>query len=311
LGGDRRVRNPHRRFLHWTRRAVQVFFLSAFVSLSWAASYPPSRLPAENLFLRVDPLGALDAFYRAGAFLPLWPALALLFLSLLSGRFFCGWVCPLGSALELVPSVHRLRKRRKIEDLRPRSVSGNPLPAGARRIRAKYLLLLALVVLFPLGVNLLWLFDPLVIANRSAIQVFAGSIPFVLLGLLALAQVMGPRFWCQEICPLGALLSATTAAGKVLGGNHALLALVKEEDACIHCGHCASACPFAITEVADLRESGKVNVPDCALCGECVKACPVRGALALVSLGKVLLASRGFDRSFGHPEGPEGEVREK
>ncbi len=281
-----------RRTLHYTRRSVQLAFLAAFLLLAWAASYPPSRYLRENFFLRVDPLGALSAFMRASALLPLWPAMALLLLTFLSGRFFCGWICPLGTVLEMIPSPLRLKKRR-MEGIRPRGVDGAVLLPGARRPRVKYLLLLALLVLLPFGVNLLWLFDPLVIAHRSAVQVFTGSLPLLFLGLLVLALAAGPRFWCQEVCPLGALLSAAGWAGRGLREDKALLSLVKDEAACVHCGRCALACPFWITEVADTGRSGRLLAFDCALCGECLEACPADGALSLVSLGRRIAVSTG------------------
>ncbi|MEJ5187543.1 MAG: 4Fe-4S binding protein [Candidatus Geothermincolales bacterium] len=292
-----------RGLIHWTRRAVQSAALAAFLLLSWAAAYPPSRLVRENLFLRVDPLGALAAFFRAGAFLPLWPAMGLLFLSFFSGRFFCGWICPLGSVMEIVPSAYRLKKR-KIGRLRPRGLNGRAIPAGTRRFRVKYLLLIVLLALFPLGVNLLWLFDPLVITNRAAVLVLSGSIPFLFLGLLVLAQAAGPRFWCQDICPLGALLSVAGGAGRALVGEKALLGLIKDEGACIHCGRCAEECPFHITEVADTRESGKVRTLDCAMCGECVVACPAEGALSLACFGRTLAASKGPGKTSRRVERP-------
>lgn len=285
-------RGRETRVLHHTRRSVQAAFLAAFLFLAWAASYPPNRVLKENVFLRVDPLGALSAFMQASAFLPLWPSMALLLLTFLSGRFFCGWICPLGTVLEVVPSPLRLKKRR-IEGIRPRSVGGTVLLPGTRRPRIKYLVVVVLLVLLPLGVNLLWLFDPLVIAHRSAVQVLSGSVPLLFLGLLILALVAGPRFWCQEICPLGALLSAAGGAGRGLKEDRALLSLVKDEEACIHCGRCALACPFQITRVADTRRSGRVPIADCALCGECVEACPADGALSLVSLGRRIAVSTG------------------
>lgn len=256
--------------------------------------------------MRVDPLGALAAFFRARAFLPLWPAMGLLFLSFFSGRFFCGWICPLGSVMEIIPSAYRLKKR-KIGRLRPRGLNGKAIPAGTRRFRVKYLLLIVLLALFPLGVNLLWLFDPLVITNRAAVLVLSGSVPFLFLGLLVLAQLAGPRFWCQEICPLGAMLSVAGGAGRALVGEKALLGLIKDEGACIRCGRCAEECPFHITEVADARESGRVRNLDCALCGECVEACPAEGALSLACFGRTLAASKGPGKTSRRVERPEAK----
>jgi heterodisulfide reductase subunit A-like polyferredoxin len=84
--------------------------------------------------------------------------------------------------------------------------------------------------------------------------------------------------------------------GSRLPAGASPLSLVKEEDACIHCGNCSLACPFGITEVADARRTGRLALADCALCGECVAACPREGALSLRFFGYALSSSRGRKR---------------
>ena len=291
-----------RRAAHWARRTVQLAFLAAFVAMAWAASYPPSAALSENLFLRVDPLAALAAARGSGAWLYLLPAWIILGLTLVSGRFFCGWICPLGSALEMTPSPEK-RRRKKMSRLRHRDVLGRAMGKGSLRPRMKYLLLAVLLVLLLAGTNALWLFDPLVIANRAVVFILLGSVPVILIAMFALAIVVGPRFWCQEMCPLGACLSAASMAGSRLPAKASPLALVKDHAACTHCGKCALACPFGIIEVADSGKTGRLAIADCALCGECVAACPERGALSLRVLGAPVLASGGAAR--------EGEAREE
>ena len=109
--------------VHWIRRGVQLAFIALFVLMAWAAAYPPSGTFNENLFLRVDPLAAFAAARSSSIWLYLLPAWILLGLTLVSGRFFCSWVCPLGSGLEMIPSIENRRKKR-ISRLRPRDISG-------------------------------------------------------------------------------------------------------------------------------------------------------------------------------------------
>lgn len=54
----------------------------------------------QNLFLRTDPL----IFLTHPDARPLWliPPLLLLALTLVLGRYFCGWICPLGSLIEIL-----------------------------------------------------------------------------------------------------------------------------------------------------------------------------------------------------------------
>lgn len=284
--------------LFWVRRVTQALFLMLFVILGWSAAYPPGAVN-ENVFLRLDPLAAFVAASWSGLWTYLLPAWLLLLATVFSGRFFCGWMCPLGTVLEWTPSM-RGRRLRKPSDLRTLDLAGKAIGAGERRIRLKYAFLVLFLILSLAGVNLAWLYDPLVIANRAVIFVLSGGIPLFLIGLIALAAVAGPRFWCREMCPLGACLSLSSMVGSRLSDVASPLALVKDERSCIHCGRCSLACPFQITEVADSRRTGRMAVPDCALCGECVASCPCEGALFLRSFGVTLAVS---GRGKGKPAG--------
>ncbi len=282
------MRVHKRRAIHWTRRGVQLTFLALFIIMVWSATYPVSK--PENMFLRVDPLAAVTAARGSNVWLYLLPAWILLGLTLLSGRFFCGWICPLGTVLEVCPSLEN-RRRKKLSRLRPKDLFGNTIKKGAIRLRFKYLYLAVLLLLLVAGVNVIWIFDPLVIANRAVAFVLLGSIPFLFIALVVLAVVVGPRFWCQEMCPLGAGLSLACMAGSRLPAKASPLSLVKDNGSCTHCGVCACACPFSIVEVADSDQTGRLAIADCALCGECVSACTESGALSLQVIGGTVLES--------------------
>ena len=284
------MRKRHRRGIHWARRGVQLASLALFATMAWAAAYPPSGTLNENLFLRVDPLAAFAAARGSSLWFYLLPAWILLGLTLVSGRFFCAWICPLGTVLEVLPSLEGRRKGR-LSRLRPKDIFGRTIGKGDLRLRLKYVFLGVLALLFLLGINAAWVFDPLVIANRALVFVFLGSVPILFIVLVFLAVVMGPRFWCQEMCPLGACLSLAGLAGSRLPAPASPLALVKDEGTCTHCGRCALACPFGIVEVADSEKKGRLAIPDCALCGECVAACPEVGALSLRVMGARVLGS--------------------
>lgn len=298
------MRNRKRPKTHWVRRGVQLAFIAVFIVMAWATTYPPSGTINENLFLRLDPLAAFAAAGGSALWLYLLPAWILLGLTLVSGRFFCGWICPLGSGLEMIPSLENRRKKR-LSRLRPKDLSGGTIGGKDIRLRLKYLFLGILLLLFLVGVNAFWIFDPLVIANRTVLFVFLGIVPLLFIALVVLAVVVGPRFWCQEMCPLGACLSLAGMAGSRLPAAASPLALVKNEEACIHCGQCACACPFGITAVADSKKTGRLAIADCALCGECVAACPRKGALTLRVFGASVLAS---EQVRGGKEALEGAI---
>ena len=209
------MRARRRPAVHWIRRAVQAAFIAMFIFMAWAAVYPPSTTLEENLFLRVDPLAGIVAGVESGLWLYLLPAWILLGLTLVSGRFFCGWICPLGSGLEMLPSLEN-RREKKLSHLRPRDIFGRTINKGDLRLRLKYVFLGILLLLFLVGINAIWIFDPLAIANRAVVFVLLGGVPFLFIALVVLAVVVGPRFWCQEMCPLGACLSLASMAGSRL-----------------------------------------------------------------------------------------------
>ncbi|HEX9874379.1 MAG TPA: 4Fe-4S binding protein, partial [Deferrimonas sp.] len=133
------------------RRAIQILSLAIIVALFLATEYRgQDTLPYPvGLLFRLDPLAALAAAFAPGSFplKVLWPALGLILLTALFGRFFCGWICPLGTTLDGCGKALG------------RGPSGNY--PGRRRI--KYYLLVFLVAGGFFGVQLFGLFDPLAI----------------------------------------------------------------------------------------------------------------------------------------------------
>ncbi len=283
------------------RRSVQIAFLGLFIVLVFSAAYPPLGTPPANLLLRLDPLAAVYSLVTArsaSVAAGFWPAWVLLGLTALSARFFCGWLCPLGTCFDLIGDA----KPKAMEYYRPharhmkallaRQESGRP----TRRVRLKYLLLALVLGLGLLGVNLLYFASPLVVANRGLYYVFLPQVPWVLLLLLLLAVAYRPRYWCDELCPMGALMSLVSLVGKRLRAGFSPISVSKEASACIDCGACYKNCEFGVAEPYVKRDSGRIRSADCSACGDCLAACPSGGALSLESFGLTLAESAGRTR---------------
>lgn len=67
---------------------------------------------AVNSFFRADPLVLVSYLLAAKSWAwLLLPAVRMVCVTLILGRFLCGWTCPLGTVLDLV--TRRLPKRRR------------------------------------------------------------------------------------------------------------------------------------------------------------------------------------------------------
>src|SRR5512136_362588 len=86
-------------------RISQIIFLAVFLILFLMTEYRGNdRLGvAVNAFFRADPLAAASTMLAMKGWAPLLlPGLLVIVFSAILGRFFCGWICPLGAILDLV-----------------------------------------------------------------------------------------------------------------------------------------------------------------------------------------------------------------
>jgi len=284
-----------RRGIPWVRirRAVQGLALVAFLGLfvwSRRGGWPPSIV---NVPLRLDPLAMLTHLLSSRTVLVgSSVALAVLLLTLVRGRMWCGWLCPLGTVLDVF-SWNRWRVKKQ------------PPPESLRKV--KYSLLLTIVFAALLTNMTLMIFDPLTILFRTlsvsvwpavdqmvtAVELALYRVPVLrsgvstfdgllrptalpaspafyrysalyagfLLGILAL-NLVAPRFWCRYLCPLGAML-----------GSLSKVSLKRREvnDQCQQCDLCARVCPTGTIR----PDEGYASDPgECTVCLNCMEACP-------------------------------------
>jgi hypothetical protein len=152
------MRPPGTQQFLWLRRFYQATFLLLFVFLtlvttaSWLQGFPV------DWFLDVDPLIALSTALATWTLQPamVW-ALVLAVLTLVFGRFFCGWICPFGVLHHFLGWFGRLRRI-------PDRVKVN-LPRSSYKL--KYFVLIALLVTAALASTQIGLLDPLAFLWRA------------------------------------------------------------------------------------------------------------------------------------------------
>ena len=94
-----KFRRP-RSWMQWARRLSQVLFLALFFFLALRVRLSDNGAPSvdADLFFKLDPLVSLSTALAARSLAVIAvPALLVLLATMLFGRFFCGWICPLGA----------------------------------------------------------------------------------------------------------------------------------------------------------------------------------------------------------------------
>jgi len=212
----------------------------------------------------VEPSEAM-AFAQQGvvnAGLIFFAAAALL--TLVFGRFFCGWACHL---VALQDGCRWLLLK----------IGLRPLPLRSRLLRLVPVAAFIYMFLSPYLVRW-WRGEPHpgAVETEFTTSAFWESFPgwgvaLITLAVCGFATVwfLGSKGFCTYACPYGALFGAADvfAPGRIL-----------VSDACHGCGHCTAVCTSNVRVHQEVREFGMVVDPGCMKCMDCVSACP-NGAL--------------------------------
>jgi polyferredoxin len=278
------------------RRISQIIFFLFFIVLFFLAAFPYETGFPADLFLRASPLIAIATIIATKKFIStLVLAFVILMLSVLIGRYFCGWICPLGTIVDLMDRVMGKLKKKY---------------SGAyRRFRGwKFTILILILVAALFSLQFIWFFDPIVILTRTfsttiyplstffiegIFNIFLGLgifqdflfsaydflretilpieplffqksvlIGLIFLGILSL-NLFTKRFWCRYMCPLGALFGFFSSFRLTKG-------IFFADDKCTDCGRCQRTC-----KMDAINDGYRSYSPiECIECMSCIAVCP-------------------------------------
>jgi polyferredoxin len=144
------------------RRGVQVLFFVLFLVILIRTVSPVETWLPPDFFLRLDPLAALSTGVasRSGdaTIVKFLPAVIVLIGAVVLGRLFCGWICPLGTTIDIWDRIIHRRRRH---------ASHKQLKHSAQMRNLKYYILGAFLVAAVLSTQITWLLDPIPIVTRS------------------------------------------------------------------------------------------------------------------------------------------------
>lgn len=234
----------------WLRHGVQILAFLLFPGL-FLTVFNALRDVVVALFTGAFALPALS-----GSLVTL---LVVVGVTVLWGRFFCGYLCTFGALQELL------------------AFAGKKLLPGLKRMPEKadrvlkylkYGVLLSLVLLvwalqLPVDSTLSpWgVFGALLSGNLSVMADAVPTLGFGLLLFILIASLFVERAFCRYLCPLGALFTPISAGR--------LFRIRRVETACAGCGACTRSCAMGVA----VHEDSCVRSGECIDCMKCLAAC--------------------------------------
>ena len=290
-GGQRKVFSKRAAVL---RRAIQGVFLFIFLFGIFAAG---AALPPD-FFLRFDPLMAVGLPIVSRTFMPeLIPGLLVLVVTLALGGVFCGYVCPMGTTIDMARGLLRfvtkpLRRKKNVASYQSELFSDADKIVTRGWLQIKYMFLVAILTVAFLEFNMVVWGAPLALITRFYVLIFepearviaqnglafvgsgaviaqrayaGGIFLLVAFGVIFALELVKPRFWCRYFCPAGALIGLLTHFAPWR----------RRVRKCNSCGICAAKCPAEAISPNGLSLAAN----ECIACRTCTDVCPARGVV--------------------------------
>lgn len=222
-------------------------------------------------FLPISALLSLKKLITQGIFDEVHPAgltifIAVIVMSLIVRKGFCGYLCPVGFIHNLLNKIGR--KIKKTVTVKGKLEFALLIP--------KYVAMTFFVytVFIKMGGREIdaFIHTPYNFTAEARMMLFFSDLSVtaaLVIGAILILGIFIPYFWCRFLCPYGALLGVISKASPV--------AVKRDQESCINCGKCNKSCPGGIE--VELKET--VNSAECVGCTQCIEACPVDGCITV------------------------------
>lgn len=189
--------------------------------------------------------------------------IVLCLLTIIFGRIFCGFICSFGAIGDWFYMLSEFIQKK----------TGIKIPEISEKTQVKvqkfkYIVLLLIVLLcFSENGEYIAKYSPWTVFSlitQRNFKIGTYILGSVLLVLIIIGMMLKERFFCQFICPLGAVFS--------LLPKNFLFSVKKKEEKCFNgCKACTKNCPVQLKyDEAGMREG------ECISCGRCFMVCPHR-----------------------------------
>ena len=181
------------------------------------------------------------------------------FASLVLGRFWCGWFCPMGGFQELC------------EGIQDKPVSGGRLNLIKYVVWALWFVMVIVTVLSAGGIRAVNIFYSTT-SGVSLTEPISYLVYFIICGgIFLFAVVAGKRGFCHYLCPI----CVHFIIGRKIRNffRWPALHLSGDTNLCTGCNKCSKACPMGL-DVKEMVQSGQMENSECIICASCTDICP-------------------------------------
>lgn len=253
---------------------VEFYLFLRYLETNGAAEFF-TRPPGVDGFLPISSLMSFYYFITVGEVHSAHPAGMFIFfgivlMSLVVGKSFCSWLCPVGLISELVGDFGEKIFKKKLH--LPKFLD---YPLRSLKYFMLGFLFYAVFILMSSTALKSFLDSPYnQVADIKMFYFFAdiSQLSVIVLSTLFILSVVIRNFWCRYLCPYGALLGIASLLSPIK--------IKRNTVSCIDCNLCAKACPSNIK----VDKVKTVLSDECTSCLNCIDACPVANTLYLQSM---------------------------